>query len=207
MFAGVPADDNKIAPDWLLSSGFLTGNMPSLSPENPYRVSTNILPVYPPLGWQFQETGVLFPGAELTWQGGMASYPNENRGVAMFELSNYRDDMCLANCSMGGCADPTSHDYKRCVAAGCCGCSKKGHVKSKGDGSGSNQCTSFEKSGWAEEPLLPMNTIANVTTNCTPGSKEYCLSYLNYFNCNPSSLETPGTDPTCAKYMPKSMPW
>lgn len=203
MFASVPPEDNEIAPDWLLSSGFLTGNVPSLSPENPYRISTNILPVYPPLGWQFQETGVLYPGAELTWQGGMASYPNENRGVAMFDLTSYREDMCKANCTMGGCADPTSYWYKQCKAAGCCGCDKADDVHNPG----SNTCTPFAQSSWAVQPYIPMDTTANVTPNCTPGSKEYCKSYLNYFNCNPSSLQTPDTDPTCAGFTPSIVPW
>lgn len=209
------SSSSNIAANWLASTGFLTGTLPSLSPENPYRVSTNILPVYPPLGWQFQATGALYPGAELTWQGGMASYPSENRGVAMFDLSNYASVSgangnatdkfsCKASCTMGGCADPTSHAHPYCVAAGCCACAGPEEVHAK---SGNNACVPFQQSGWQETPLLPMDTISNVSTDCTPGSKEYCQSYLNYFNCNPSTLLSPDTDPRCAGFKPDAVPW
>lgn len=194
--------DNRMAEEWYTSTGFLTGAVPSLSPEDPYRISTNILPVYPPLGWQFQATGSLFPGAQLGVQGGMSSYPVFDDGVPLYKVGNYREDKCLANCTMGGCADPTSHEYKQCVAMGCCGC-KKGQAQD----AGSNTCKPFGKTQWAEQPYLPFHTTANVTPNCTPGSKQYCQSELNYFQCNPSSLLTPDTDPTCAGFRPKHVPW
>lgn len=195
--------DNRMAEEWYTSTGFLTGAVPSLSPEDPYRISTNILPVYPPLGWQFQETGSLFPGAQLNVQGGMSSYPQFDTGVPLYDLPSYREDKCLANCTMGGCADPTSHQYKQCVAAGCCGCGKRDEVHN----SDSNSCVPFKKSQWATQPVIPMNTLANVTPGCVPGSKQYCQSELNYFNCNPSSLLSPATDPTCAGFRPKQVPW
>lgn len=208
------AGQHQIGAEWYTSTGFLNGVVPSLSPEDPYRISTNILPVYPPLGWQFQATGSLFPGAELGVQGGMSSYPVFDVGVPLYELTNYRDEMCLANCTMGGCADPTSHQHKQCVAAGCCGCPRdaKGmrqvqvHVKGK-DGKGNSACAPFAKSGWQQDPMLPFNTIRGVTPDCVPGSKQYCESELNYFNCNPSSLLTPDTDPTCAGFAAKHVPW
>jgi len=175
------------APNWWQSTGFLAGQVPTVDPDDPYRISTAILPVYPPLGWQFQEVGALYPGATTGWQGGMASYATPVATPTPLDmLMGDKPSTCLDECAMGGCADPTSWIHNHCVKQGC--------------------CTPSQPSRYGGEVLLPSQQ-AYIETNCEPGTKEYCKSELDYFNCMPFSTLTPSTDPTCAAYRDKVVPW
>lgn len=170
---------HSFAPNWWESTGFLAGNAPVVDPDDPYRISTMILPVYPPLAWQFQATGNLFYGAPTKWQGGVSSYLPTLQGEAMENLFYNRPLACADECAMGGCADPTSYAHSKCVQQGCCSHSPTGHV----------------------DAYIPFpSQKAYVETNCEPGTKEYCQSDLDYYNCMPYSTLTPATDPTCASF-------
>lgn len=166
----------SFAPNWWESTGFLQGTKPTVDPDDPYRISTAILPVYPPLGWQFQATGSLYPGAPVQWQGGMSSYtPAVTSDLFPAPLPR----ACLDACTMGGCADPTSFAHAGCVASGCCSL----------------------QPAFTSPPTFDSQR-AYISTNCEPGTKEYCHSDLDYFNCMPYSTLTPSTDPTCAGFLP-----
>jgi hypothetical protein len=91
---------------------------------------------------------------------------------------------CLDECSMGGCADPTSFAHAKCVASGCC----------------------TPKLAYTTAPQYSSQQ-AYIETNCEPGTKEYCQSELAYFNCMPYSTLTPDTDPTCDGFRPVRQEW
>ncbi len=55
-------------------------------------------------------------------QGGYASFTPQLEGEYLTQLATSRHRSCLANCSMGGCADPTSAVHRNCVKQGCCPC-------------------------------------------------------------------------------------
>jgi hypothetical protein len=176
------------APNWWQSTGYLNGSKPTVDPDDPYRISTAILPVYPPMGWQFQAVGSLYPGADNGWQGGMASYPAPSPAQTRMEALMWdKPAACLDECAMGGCADPTSWVHAACVKQGCC-------------------TPSPLPSHYGGEVVLPSQQ-SYVETNCEPGTKEYCRSDLDYFNCMPYSTLTPMTDPTCVGYTPNIVPW
>lgn len=171
---------HSFAPNWWESTGFLAGGLPVVDPDDPYRISSTILPVYPPLAWQFQATGHLFPGAPVQWQGGMGSYPATLQGEAIDNLFYNRPLACADECAMGGCADPTSFAHRKCVQQGC--------------------CAAKPTAADAEATIPFPSQKVYVETNCEPGTKEYCRSDLDYYNCMPYSTLTPATDPTCASF-------
>lgn len=171
---------HSFAPHWWQSTGFLAGNAPVVDPDDPYRISSMILPVYPPLSWQFQATGNLYPGASLQWQGGEGSYLSTLHPQPLEDLFYNRSLACADECAMGGCADPTSVAHYKCVRQGCCDKSPSAAV---------------------DEATTPFpSQKAYVETNCEPGTKQYCQSDLDYHNCMPYSTLTPATDPTCTSF-------
>lgn len=180
------ASSYAFAPNWWESTGFLHGSVPAVDPDDPYRISTAILPVYPPLAWQFQAVGALYPGATTGWQGGMASYPSfPSTATQLDSLMWDKPQACLDECAMGGCDDPTSWIHATCVKQGCC---------------------TPRPVSYGGEVILPSQQ-AYMETNCEPGTKEYCQTELDYHNCMPWSTLTPATDPTCASYKPTVVPW
>lgn len=168
------------APHWWESTGYLNGKVPTVDPDDPYRISTMILPVYQPLSWQFQATGSLYPGAPYQWQGGVSSYTP----IAYSTPVTHVPHKCMDECTMGGCDDPTSWVHEACVKQGCCSLPVQ-----------------------PDEPVISPSQQAYIETHCEPGTKEYCQSDLDYFNCMPFSTLTPATDPTCAAYKPDVVPY
>jgi hypothetical protein len=179
------AFDTEIADKWYDSTGFLYGNDPVVDPDDPYRISTYIMQTYPPMTWAPLAEGALYPGAPAQLQGGSSSYTPIFYETYLGSLDNYRPTQCLSECSMGGCDDPTAWSHPACVKAGCC-----------------------SDAAWKppSPPLLDMQT-SYIVTECKPGTKEYCRSYLDYFNCMPWSTLTPETDSSCADYRPTPLPW
>jgi hypothetical protein len=164
---------SHFASTWWQSTGFLYGNDAVISPDDPRRISTYITEAYTPK-WAPLATGSLFPGVEAQRQGGDASYALPLYSAYLAELS-VPNETCLQDCTLGGCADPTSEAHERCVSAGCCPVLTP-HI--------------------VEEPYYSSQT-AYQSTDCTRGPEAWCASELDYFNCAPYSTLTPATDPTC----------
>jgi hypothetical protein len=121
------------------------------------------------------------PGYVVQQQGGASSYTQANyTPQPMEELFYNRPLACADECAMGGCADPTSFIHSRCVQQGC--------------------CTPSPTPNRDVEPAFPSQQ-AYIETQCLPGTKQYCQSDLDYFNCMPYSTLTPDTDPTCASFV------
>lgn len=161
------------ASTWWQSTGFLSGNDPTLSPDDPRRISTYITEAYKPT-WAPLATGSLFPGVETQRQGGMSSYPLPLYSAYLDEV-DVPSTECMNECTLGGCADPTSEVHERCVKSGCCPELVPHQVKE----------------------LEYSSQRAYQSTDCTLGPKAWCASELDYFNCAPYSTFTPQTDPEC----------
>jgi len=171
-------------------TGFLYGAAPTLDPEGDgSRISSNISQyTYPPSAYFSPvQRGALFPGAPTVVQGGAASYMPQEDQTFLSDVGGLRAG-CLDNCTMGGCADPTSSAHDACVLAGCCG------------GGGA----------FTADPSPPLLNSQRVTsaTECLAGPVAYCASDLDYFNCHPWSTRSPLTDDACTPATrPRSLPW
>ncbi len=166
---------STFASTWWDSTGFLYGSDPTVSPDDPRRISTYITEAWIPK-WAPLATGSLFEGVEPQRQGGMASYelPLYSTYTDVLDVPAYE---CLNECTLGGCSDPTSEAHERCVASGCCP-TLEPHI--------------------VPEPLIPSER-AYQSTDCTRGPEAWCASELDYFNCAPYSRLTPASDPTCQR--------
>lgn len=178
--------NNRVNP----CTGFLYGAAPTLDPEGDgSRISSNISQyTYPPSAYFSPvQLGALFPGAPTVVQGGAASYISQEDQTLLSDVG-VRSAGCLDNCTMGGCADPTSSAHDACVLAGCCG----------GGGGGGETFAA---------PLLNSQR-ATSATDCLAGAAAYCASDLDYFNCHPWSTRSPRTDNTCTPATrPRPLPW
>jgi len=166
--------------DWWESTGFLYGHAPSLSPENPHRISSNVPQLYREQwrslapGFFTEAPSNLFQDSEYQQQ--------ELHGVPLWQVDV--PDHCKSDCTLGGCSDPTSAPHKACVAAGCCGTPEL-----------------VVTPEWSSQ-------IAYTSTDCLAGPRVYCQSNLAYKQCNPVSTLLPSTDSECVPFRPcGTIPW
>ncbi len=169
----------SLAPNWWTSTGYLYGSMPSLSPENPERISTNVSQVWP-RGWIPPVQSRTYPSADL-YQNDMGT--KELHGASLRQVDV--PDFCKANCTMGGCSDPTSEVHEACVAAGC--------------------CRGFDIA--VEQPVTYSSQINYLSTDCVLGPRAFCTSDLAYHQCNPASPRGPNHDSRCKGITPQPTPW
>lgn len=174
-----------------LYTGFLNGINAIIAPDGDVqRISTNIAAPYPRSDYFSPvATGALYPGAEAVLQGGYSSYyVPEAQTTLTYQLS-LRDrpdalgDSCMANCTMGGCTDPTSNAHTVCQRMGCC--TPALVDLQRGRGAFSN---------------VPVNNsqTAYVSNECM-APQQYCGNDLSYFNCHPwATTREQLEDPACA---------
>lgn len=168
--------------DWWQGSGFLTGNNPSLDVDDPRRISSNVFQLYPVQNWQPLATGFFnipasVDGAPPTAPQPYAAVDLTATPISETPIANVNpSDTCKANCTMGGCSDPTSAVYQQCVDAGCC------------------------QPRPVEYNSLTTANISNMAygdQDCTLGPDSYCRSQYTYRQCKPGSLWKAWEDPVC----------
>jgi hypothetical protein len=197
-------DDATIAVNWWESSGFLNGNDPSLDVDDPYRVSTFNRPVYRRT-WRPLAEGIHYPPAPQL-------HDNESEFLSsayLDQLASSRQPACLANCSLGGCADPTTAVHAACVAGGCCECRDPLVYVGPGDTCVPATGAELPSAVRSTAPRLEVNIPserAYINMECVPD--QYCQTDLAYFNCQPWATTTPDTDPVCSPYRQSTItPW
>lgn len=162
-------------------TGFLHGQLPSLSPEDISRISTNVPQTYTP-GWQPLAPGFFTQHPAHLFDA--AAYGNnaQRGGVPLWSVDV--PDYCKANCTLGGMSDPTTLDHRVCIDAGC---------------EGTPDLT---------EPPVWSSQINYITTDCTLGPEAYCQSELAFKQCNPGSTQSVATTPECDTFRPCGpIPW
>ncbi len=192
------------------STGFLNGPKPLISPDSdPYMMSTFVAPQEGAAHFVPLERGKLYAGYDAQTQGGSSSYTPIFYDASLDTLSNYRKKTCLANCTMGGCDDPTSFVHAQCVAAGCCGCASKGEVyqftPSATLRDTEPSCVPVQSTPWYQPPLIPSQQLYTSNECFTP--EQYCTSELAYKNCFPEAPGGVQDDARCAKVRPAVVPW
>ena len=173
-----------------LYTGFLNGINAIIAPDGDVeRISTNIAAprrdYFSPIA-----TGALYPGAEAVLQGGYSSYyVPESQTTLTYQLRlRDRPDAlsaaCMANCTMGGCTDPTSTVHTVCQRMGCCTPPPL------------SSYNSYNSNG-SKEPVDNSQT-AYVSNDCM-APEQYCGNDLSYFNCHPwATAREQLEDPACA---------
>lgn len=192
------------------STGFLNGPKPLLSPDSdPYMMSTFVAPEEGASHFVPLERGKLYAGYDVQAQGGASSYTPIFYDASLDSLTNYRKTACLANCTMGGCDDPTSDVHPKCVAAGCCGCSDKSQVyqftPSATLRDANPSCVPLVDTPWYQAPLIPDQQVT--TSNECFAPEQYCMSELAYKNCFPESPGGVADDVRCNGVRPAVIPW
>lgn len=177
----------NVADNWWQSTGFLYGQNPSLDVDDPMRISTNIPTFNPPYNiWQPLATGFFnIPGSvdgepatapqpQPLESGGLLSTPVRAEVVSLAKTNT--PNFCKANCTLGGCSDPTTDVHDMCVAAGCCA---------------------------PHPPTYTFSESTNVSqmaygdADCIQGPELYCQSQYTYKQCNPGSVLNAWEDPKC----------